>query len=42
MIPTESIRMVFSAAPIGPCGSRIFIARPETMIHENAEGVKLM
>jgi hypothetical protein len=27
MIPTESIRMVFWAAPIGPCGSRIFIGR---------------
>jgi len=27
MIPHESIRIVFSAAPIGPCGSRIFIAR---------------
>ena len=26
MIVSESIRMVFSAAPIGPCGSRIFIA----------------
>src|SRR5215208_3503230 len=29
MIATESIRMVLSAAPIGPCGSRIFIAAPE-------------
>src|SRR5258708_38721347 len=29
MIASESIRMVFSAAPIGPCGSRIFIAEPE-------------
>src|SRR5580704_19694757 len=28
MIATESIRMVFSAAPIGPCGSRMFIAEP--------------
>jgi len=28
MIASESIRMVFSAAPIGPCGSRIFIAEP--------------
>src|SRR5882757_3404471 len=29
MIAIESIRMVLSAAPIGPCGSRIFIAEPE-------------
>src|SRR5258708_14939250 len=29
MIASESIRMVLSAAPIGPCGSRIFIAAPE-------------
>src|SRR5258707_6903540 len=29
MIASESIRMVFSATPIGPCGSRIFIAEPE-------------
>src|SRR5579862_7740688 len=29
MMATESIRMVFSAAPIGPCGSRIFIAEPK-------------
>src|SRR6476659_8452614 len=29
MIASESIRIVFSAAPIGPCGSKIFIAEPE-------------
>src|SRR5689334_19771311 len=29
MIATESIRIVASAAPIGPCGSKIFIAEPE-------------
>src|SRR5882757_4272253 len=29
MIATESIRMVLSAAPMGPCGSRIFIAEPD-------------
>src|SRR5258708_8044474 len=29
MIASESIRMVFSAATIGPCGSRILIAEPE-------------
>src|SRR5260221_11670813 len=29
MIASESIRMVLSAAPIGPCGSRVFIAAPE-------------
>src|SRR5215212_8768732 len=29
MMATESIRMVLSAAPTGPCGSRIFIAEPE-------------
>ena len=29
MIASESIRMVLSAAPIGPCGSRMFIAEPE-------------
>src|SRR4051795_11276578 len=28
MIATESIRIVASAAPIGPCGSKIFIAEP--------------
>jgi hypothetical protein len=28
MIAMESIRMVLSAAAIGPCGSRIFIAEP--------------
>ena len=28
MIAMESIRMVLSAAPIGPCGSRMFIAEP--------------
>ena len=27
MIAIESIRMVFSAAAIGPCGSRIFIGK---------------
>jgi hypothetical protein len=26
MIPIESIRIVFSATAIGPCGSRMFIA----------------
>src|SRR5260370_21959381 len=29
MIASESIRMVLSAAPIGPFGSRIFISEPE-------------
>src|SRR5664279_3714392 len=29
MIATESIRMVLSSAPIGPCGSRMFIGKPE-------------
>src|SRR6267142_6178282 len=32
MIASESIRMVLSAAPIGPCGSRMFIAEPEDRI----------
>ena len=36
MIATESIRMVFSAAPIGPCGSRMFIAEPELGTRTNA------
>ena len=35
MIPTETIRIGFSAAPIGPRGSRMFITRIELMIHTN-------
>src|SRR5712671_5036848 len=35
MIVSESIRMVFSTAPIGPCGSRIFIAEPENGTRHN-------
>src|ERR1700760_2628408 len=30
MIAIESMRMVFSAAPIGPCGSRMFIGAPNS------------
>src|SRR6476661_711089 len=35
MIASESIRIVFSAAPIGPCGSKIFIAEPENGTDDN-------
>src|SRR5260370_4407518 len=36
IMASESIRMVFSAAPIGPCGSRIFIAEPKNGTGDNA------
>src|ERR1700692_72753 len=35
IIATESIRMVLLAAPIGPCGSRMFIAEPENGTRHN-------
>src|SRR3954454_8873045 len=40
MIATESIRIVASAAPIGPCGSRIFIAAPENGTATNGEAAR--
>src|SRR4051812_34584967 len=40
MIASESIRMVFSAAPIGPCGSRIFIVEPESGTGGNATAAR--
>jgi hypothetical protein len=40
MIASESIRMAFSAAPIGPWGSRIFIAEPENGTRVNGAAAR--
>jgi hypothetical protein len=40
MIPVESIRIDFSAAPIGPCGLNMPMLQPETASEPTAIAVK--